>query len=112
MEQTLDYATYPKQIELWARVDLDNPVRDYDFAPDPDEFQGKELAAAQALPDDFYLIGRWDYKLGANLAKQSFIIPIGVLTNAVAVRVNSNWGNAEQTCLHKLQLFGEDAKID
>ena len=117
LDQTLDWTSYPRQIELWGRIKDDSYMlsenfklwqwpREYRFAPDRED--KKELAAAQALPKNFFLLGRWTYKLGDNLAKQAFNVPIHAITDMVAVRVNSNWGSAEYTCMHKLQLFGDE----
>ena len=115
LEQALDkLPTYPKAIELWARrcpnlrAWKDDPMEE-DVWLNPDD-QGRELAPEQALPDNFELIGLWEYDIHAQVAKQSFVPQKNIVTSAAAVRVVSNWGNASQSCLHKLQLFGE--KVD
>ena len=82
-----------------------------DAFPTPDD-QGRQLAPEHVLPDDFELIGSWEYDIHAGVGKQFFVPQKNIVTSAVAVRVVSNWGNAAQSCIHKLQLFGEKVDLD
>ena len=75
--------------------------------------QGKTIGHDQALPPGYVRVGRWQYDIWTNQALQTFTIPLplahyGVSTSRVAVRVNSNWGNVDFTCLSRLRLYGED----
>ena len=106
-----DQPTYPKGVELYAQR-LHHPAqlpRDKEIiVPKGHDDQGRELAQEQVLPNDFELIGVWTYDNNAGVKKQSFIPQKSIVTSTVAVRVVSNWGDAEQICLHSLQLFGEN----
>lgn len=112
--QSLDgHPTYPKGVELYAlrshhaaQLPQDKEI----VEPDDHEDQGRQLAPEQVLPNGFERIGLWKYD-EAGPAKQSFIPQKNIVTSTVAVRVVSNWGDAEQICLHSLQLFGENVEI-
>ena len=110
----------PKEVELWIQIPDDttratvreaiaslNPSLLEDTSP-----QGKTIGD-QALPFDYVPVGRWIYDIYANRREQNFLVPLslsnyGVSTTKVAVRVNSNWGNINYTCLSRLRLYGED----
>ena len=114
-------STSPREVELWIHVPEDtarknlieaiarmNPSLLENSSP-----QGKALGDDQALPVDFVPVGRWEYNIRINQPLQIFPLPLplaqyGVSTDKVAVRVNSNWGNAKSTCLSRLRLYGED----
>ena len=111
----------PREVELWIHVPNDatrktlleainrlDPSLLEDSSP-----QGKTLGDRQALPFDYVPVGRWEYDIWTNQPLQTFplALPLAhydVSTAKVAVRVNSNWGNAKFTCLGRLRLYGED----
>ncbi|KAK4696563.1 hypothetical protein P7C71_g1386, partial [Lecanoromycetidae sp. Uapishka_2] len=114
--------TYPKEIELWIQVPDDNIRRSISSMIDqsyPDLWrdvstQGRELAMAQTLDYNYVPVGRWKYNVHINEEVQTFRIPVplaeyGVTTSKVAVRVNTNWGNDEFTCVNRFVLHGDDA---
>ena len=103
------WQTFPDQIEFWASFDKD-PNSWYELPND--RFQGRELAAAQALPHGFIMLGRWHYELHHRNRAQAFRISVDQPTNLVSFRVNSNHGNADQVCLHKLRLYGTPEQPD
>lgn len=118
----LDPSTYPKELELWVEIlnpearaaiaqrieelhpgIMQNPVRQF----------GRQLDQAQSLPETFVPIGRFTYWIGAHAtADQRFTVDINISefnsesTNRAAVRVNSNWGDTDETCVHELKLHG------
>ena len=112
----------PREVELWIHVPNDvtratlleaitltHPSLLEDSSP-----QGKTLGDDQALPRSYVPVGRWQYDIWTKQDLQTFTVPLplaqyGVSTNKVAVRVNSNWGNVDFTCLSRLRLYGEDA---
>ena len=111
----------PREVELWIHVPDDAKRQALMEAighvkPSLLEYsspQGKTLGDRQALPFDYVPVGRWEYDIWANRALQTFTLPLplaqyDVGTSRVAVRVNSNWGNAKFTCLSRLRLYGED----
>lgn len=119
--EAIDVDTYPKEIELWVSIE-DDEKREKVLAFMKDEIptiisktksqEGRHLAKAQALPDTFIPIGRWDYNVLKNQARQNFemlrrIEQFNISTTMASVRVNSNWGNTEATCLHQVSLYGE-----
>ena len=121
--EALDADTYPKEIELWVDIKDDEKranilrqtIRRYPVIMKKTVSQeGRYLAKAQTLPDTFVPIGMWTYDVRSNLARQSFTIHeihnfSNITTTTASVRVNSNWGNTEATCLHQVSLYGEQA---
>ena len=111
----------PREVELWIHVPNDakrQALMEAIGHVDPSllEYsspQGKTLGDRQALPFDYVPVGRWEYDIWTNRALQTFSLPLSLAqydvgTSKVAVRVNSNWGNAKFTCLSRLRLYGED----
>ena len=111
----------PREIELWIHVPNDAKRQTLMEAinhvnPSLLEYsspQGKILGDRQALPFDYVPVGRWEYDIWTNQALQTFPLSLplaqyDVGTSRVAVRVNSNWGNAKFTCLSRLRLYGDD----
>ena len=111
----------PREVELWIHVPNDATrkvlieaiARMDPFLLEDSSPQGKVLGSNQALPFDYVPVGRWEYNIWLNQPLQTFPVPLplahyGVSTGKVAVRVNSNWGKAEFTCLSRLRLYGED----
>ncbi|KAL8796155.1 MAG: hypothetical protein Q9195_001488 [Heterodermia aff. obscurata] len=103
------WQTFPDQIEFWASFDEDAPEPIITFVPSwvsGATNQGRELTDVQALPSSFKMLGRWNYELRNSHLKQAFHISVTQPTNLVSFRVNSNHGDADQMCLHKLRLYG------
>lgn len=111
----------PREVELWIHVPNDAKRQTLMEAighvnPSLLEYsspQGKTLGDRQALPFDYVPVGRWEYDIWTNQAVQTFSLLLSLAqydvgTSKVAVRVNSNWGNAKFTCLSRLRLYGED----
>ena len=111
----------PREVELWIHVPNDAKRQTLMEAighvnPSLLEYsspQGKTLGDRQALPFDYVPVGRWEYDIWTNQVVQTFPLPLylaqyDIGTSKVAVRVNSNWGNAKFTCLSRLRLYGED----
>ena len=121
MDESLNADTYPKEFELWVEIEdeqkrqaiLARVLRTYPDILDRDETQkGRKLSPAQTLPATFVPIGRWHYGIFRKYAaSEDFEIStrlhsLNASTTTAAVRINSNWGNAEATCLHQVSLFG------
>lgn len=112
----------PREIELWVEIDdpsVRSRVHDYVSHYDPallltsSPQPKKELADAQALPENFVLVGRFLYDIHTNKAAQSFfprfdLAHLGVRSTHFAVRVNSNWGSYDATCVNRVRLHGPD----
>ena len=121
-DATFEVGNAPKEVELWIEVQDDDVraiVSDAIGKMYPEFWQtsspqrDKELHEAQALPQDFVPVGRWIYNIYQRDHIQTFKVPIplieyGVATGAIAVRVNSNWGDVGPTCLYRLRLHGYD----
>lgn len=121
-DATVNIGMAPREIELW--VEIENPDVRFEvyraiLASDPSLLHpsspqlDRELAAAQALPPDFMLVGRFLYDINTNQAIQNFNVPLdldflGVQSTRFAVRVNSNWGSYDATCINRLRLHGID----
>ena len=73
------------------------------------------LDSETALGPEWVPVGRWIYQISSGDNNvQYFGIPLdlgsmGVVTRQQAVRVNSNWGNVDRTCLVRVGLHGVDA---
>ena len=114
--------TAPKEIEIWIQV-KDDDVRmkaavmidsSYPELWRDTSRQGRELAIAQTLSFDYIPISRFVYNIHDKSETQAFqiMLPLseyGVKTESVAVRVNSNWGDEDFTCLNRLSMHGVDA---
>ena len=103
------WQSFPDQIEFWASFDEDarEPIITHWPSWVPGEkTQGRKLANAQALPSSFKMLGRWNYDLANRRRKQAFHIDVDQFTNLVSFRVNTNHGDADQMCLHRLRLYG------
>ena len=108
----------PREIELWAEIHNTYTQQNVDMAYDgahilQESQVNRELHMESALPDTFLLVGRWKYDLHSRNQIQTFRIPIdlkalGVKSNRLAVRVNTNWGDATATCLYRIRLHGHD----
>lgn len=117
----IEIGTAPKEVELWIQV-LDPTVRQKiidaitEYHPaimtKAASQRGKTLDPRHALDKSWVPVGRWTYDIHARGNVQSKFIPLdlkamGVKTQAVALRVNSNWGSVDSTCLYRVRLFGE-----
>ena len=108
MDTSPFWQTFPSQIEVWASFDpgVDPNITHWPTGLEGHVSQGRKLAPAQALPSSFKMLGRWKYDVASRQRKQGFSIYVNKPTKLVSVRVNSNHGDSDQTCLHKLRLFG------
>ena len=112
----------PKELELWTSISNDalrGVVAREIVKSFPDIFVKKYtqhnrlLDSKQHLNSTWVPLGRWIYDLYAYQNVQEFQIPVnlvrmGVAVNEVAIRVNSNWGNFDRTCLARVRMFGKD----
>jgi len=119
--EALDVDSYPKEIELWVLI-RESQVRKAILAevlnhyPDiqtkTESQENRHLAEDQTLPKSFIPLGRFTYDVRRNQAQQGWIVKtaisrFNVSTTAIAIRINSNWGNLASTCLHQVSLYGE-----
>ncbi len=112
----------PKEIELWIRVD-DDDVRAkisraiFEWHPELWEEsspQQRELHLKRDLGEKYVPVGRWIYNIYDQANVQGFTIPtplleFGVHSTKFAIRVNSNWGNVDFTCINRFRMHGVDA---
>ena len=116
----VEIGTAPKEVELWIQI-LDPKVRQMvidnieqlypSITTKPASQRGKTIDSKLALDKTWVPVGRWDYDIHRLNNKQGFLIPfnlehLGVKTRAVAIRVNSNWGSMDSTCLYRVRLYG------
>ncbi len=116
----VEIGTAPKEVELWIQV-LDEEVRrkivESITAYHPAIMtkqasqRGKTLDPRQALDKTWVPVGQWTYDIHArgNIQLKPIALDLkamGVKTQAVAVRVNSNWGSVDSTCLYRVRLYG------
>lgn len=123
-EQVLSIGSAPKEIELWIEIgDEEAKVREEisrrikEIYPDifSREYiqKGRRLDPKMALGKQWVPVGRWTYQISSGEKVQYFKIPLdlaslGVVVRQQAVRVNSNWGDVDRTCLVRVRLHGED----
>ncbi|MCJ1347355.1 hypothetical protein MMC31_005578, partial [Peltigera leucophlebia] len=109
----------PKEIELWVEIkdDADAKLREEirrrikEIHPDifsrDSRQKDRRLDPKLALGDQWVPVGRWVYQISPSAGGepvQYFKIPLdlaamGVVVQQQVVRVNSNWGNVDRTCL-------------
>ena len=113
----------PKEVELWIEIedaDLHEEVSQRIKDIYPDIFsctytqKDRLLDPKMALGPEWVPVGRWTYQISARNNVQYFQIPVdlaslGVVVRKLVVRVNSNWGNVDRTCLVRVGLHGEDS---
>lgn len=128
-DTVLKIGSAPKEFELWVKVppdeDVDNwyygskvqhlimerygsDIIDNDAGP-----QRRKMPEAVSLAFEFPWIpvGRWIYDIYGPSPIQKFFLPVNlsdynIYVQEVAIRVNSNWGNVESTCLVQVKLHG------
>ncbi|MCJ1225048.1 hypothetical protein MMC12_001697 [Toensbergia leucococca] len=122
---TLDIGAAPRVIELWAHIAnktkralVDSKMHSHFLRYDRWEIEEepgdrKLRDRKQPLVPDFTLIGRWEYDILNRQPVQYFRVPLdlafyGIDTRRVAIRVNSNWGGGNYTCLYRVRLYGEE----
>lgn len=112
----------PKEVELWIEIG-DSDLREElgqrikDIYPDifSRTYTQKDrlLDPKMTLGPEWVPVGRWTYQISARNNVQYFQIPIdlnslGVVVRNQVIRINSNWGNVDRTCLVRVGLYGED----
>lgn len=112
----------PKEFELWIEIgdaDLREELGQLIKDIYPDIFsriytqKDRLLDPKLALGPEWVPVGRWTYQISARNNVQHFQIPVdlaslGVVVRKQVIRVNSNWGNVDRTCLVRVGLHGED----
>lgn len=117
----------PKEIELWVEIKdedagLREEIRRQIKQIHPEIFgrggtqNGQFLGPKLALGNSWVPIGRWVYQISSGDGgeeAQYFKIPVdlaamGVVVQHQVVRINSNWGDVDRTCLVRVGLHGED----
>ena len=114
-------STAPKELELWIRVEDDDVraklnqaiTRLHPELWENSSPQGKELILSRDLGEKYVPVGRWMYDIYAPSHVQGFkmaapLLELGVQTTKVAIRVNSNWGNVDYTCINRFRMHGVD----
>ena len=112
----------PKEVELWIEIgdrDLREELGQCIKAIYPDIFnrtftqKDRLLDPKLALGPEWVPVGRWTYQISARNNVQYFQIPVdldslGVVVQKQVIRINSNWGNVDRTCLVRVGLHGKD----
>ena len=113
--------TAPKEIELWIRVDDDDArfkvanaiLQWYPELWETSDPQGRTLNLRRNLDQRWVPVGRWIYNIYGQsnvqtLKIQTPLLEFGVSTSNFAVRVNSNWGNVDFSCINRFRMHGPD----
>lgn len=59
--------------------------------------------------EEWILAGKWIYNIHANQAVQGFPVALAeLIVQRVQIRIKSNWGNANKTCLVRAKIYGLD----
>lgn len=126
-DTVIEIGSAPQQFELWIKI----PGEDEDGKPGSKvqnlmmERYGKDIIDNHAGPQrrempepvsiafsyPWIPVGRWIYDIYGPSPIQKFFLPVNlsdynIYTQEVAIRVNSNWGNVESTCLVQVKLHG------
>ena len=117
-----DIGSVPKEVELWVNVESQEVRHELmllilQTIPDvfkPMSQRGKGKNTVQDLGKKFIPLGRWTYDVNSRQNIQTFPIDFdlsawNVATSRAVVRVNSNWGSKDETCLYRVKLHGKDA---
>ena len=116
-----DIGTVPKEVELWVQVkgrEARRNLRTFvsTMIPDinkPMSQRGKGKDTVKDLGETYIPIGRWTYDVNSLHNVQTFPVYFDLsewseATDRVVVRVNSNWGSKDETCLYRVKLHGKD----
>lgn len=121
-QQLMSIGAAPQEFELWIRITNDD-VRDEilraiiglypDIMTREASQEGKTLDRSNALDNAWIPVGRWIYSISALENIQRFPLrlnlkPYNVAVREAIVRVNSNWGSLDSTCLYRVVMHGED----
>ena len=121
-EQVPFIGSAPKEVELWIEIqdaDIREEVSQLIEDIYPDIFSrtytqnDRFLDPKMALGPEWVPVGRWTYQISARNNVQHFQIPVDLASVEVVgrkqvIRVNSNWGNVDCTCLVRVGLHGKD----
>jgi len=109
---TLDPGATPRQMELFARIDL----KDQDAVAKVSEKRFKDAPREEVLDDSWVRIAEWTYDVNAQDNVQVFPVQLrlaafGVPAKEFVVRARSNWGGEEHkhTCFYRIRMHGEVA---
>jgi hypothetical protein len=119
-EETLDWHSAPKNIELWVEVEkwiAHDALQDVTQSVCLEEhFQ---INGHHKKQEDLNLIwvciGAWVYDIHGPNNIQTFMTPLDlrsfdVAVEKLSVRATSNWGSPRSTCFYRLKLFGDLAQ--
>ena len=103
---------HPYILSSWAsqeeRFDPEKRAANKNWVPEL-----RRLHPQQALDETWVPVGHWKYNIHSALSAQKFrttsnLTRHGVAVDRVAIRINSNWGNTDHTCLMTTGLHGVD----
>lgn len=122
-DRSVHVAHAPKEVELW--IEVSNPTahheinefiaREYPHLHKPSSPQLHRQSKRQdSLSSDFVPIGRWEYNVHSGIEVQVLRVELplsmyNIQSRTFAVRVNSNWGRVDSTCVNRFRLQGVDA---
>lgn len=108
----------PKDIELWSYIEVEDDaaqVRDESLAIYPSlnanyDQQNESLHSKQHLKFPWIPIGLFRYEIDTARNVQEFRIEYDfkITMKRFAIRVISNWGDLNETCLVRVRLYGEE----
>lgn len=118
--EVLTIGNAPKIVELWIALEDENIheavreeiIRYYPGIFTRPSFQDTVILNQKPLNESIWVpIGQWTYDIWAAEQVQDFQPPIdlnllNVASDQFVVRVKSNWGNKEETCLARVRLQG------
>ncbi len=111
-----DIGNAPKSVEFWVHIENETvatDIREWAEGVYPgimDANHPQKGSMLQALDFPWVPVGRFRYEIDAFENVQRFRIPyeLEVPVQLVAIRVKSNWGNLDDTCLVRVRLHGVD----
>lgn len=128
-DTVIEIGSAPKQFELWIKVPLPDEDDDWysgskvqdlmmerygqDIIDNEAGQQRRKMPEAVSIAFSYPWIpvGRWIYDIYGPSPIQKFFLSVNlsdynIYTQEVAIRVNSNWGNVNSTCLVQVKLHG------
>ena len=123
-DATLDIGSAPHHLELWVQIEdteqRENVARAANGAISEAFCEPQagskgcatgDYAVKEALDETWVRIGAWQYNIYTGNNVQSFHVQVAldhfnVPIEKASVRVRSNWGTRDYTCLYRLKLHG------
>ena len=112
---SVNIGTAPKDFELWTKV-IDKKLFSHARKLSSHVFQDESVPPSN-MPESYVLVGKGTYDVDDSSHAQSFPVNVdlsvlGIAPEAIIFRWTSNHGNNDFSCIYRVRLSGEKAKLD